>query len=148
MKLFPVLFIIVTISSCDPYQLVYINNYTESKINVEVWHKKPASDSESLKIHYSDSIPEKPKSVLRHNLTGTISVSKISDTSYMAELPAKSISQLSPLTIGFPIHTVIINGSSFTDTLFFNSRLKKHISIEKQKGLQKVNWSFYIYHYK
>jgi hypothetical protein len=149
MKIFFFLFTVILISvSCDPYQLVYIKNYSEKNLQLSIQFEKQASDFTNFNIPNCDTFIENPKSLLNYKFEKLISPTLTSDTTYIVYLPAKSISRLSPLTIGFPINKILISSENMKDSLLFyrlNSNIKEQIELGR---LQKVNMAFFIYSFK
>lgn len=133
--------------SCDPLQLVYVRNYSENELLVQVNFQRQPPDFNSFDIQLSDSIVGNTKSLLKHRFNKSIPVQMIGDSCYYAKLPAASTSLLSPLTIGFPIRKVYFEGQDAVDSVVFSttkSQMKLKLAEAK---LQKVNWAFYIYNF-
>lgn len=135
------------LSACDPYQLVFIKNYTDKEIKINVTFQKQHGGINNCQIKVADTLIDVPKHLLHYKFIHKTVPDFTSDTSYMVKLPSKSTGLLCPLTIGFPIDKVYINGVSGQDSILFY-RTKANMKLQLRKGkLEKINWAFFIYNY-
>jgi hypothetical protein len=147
-KFIVLIFILVSIIACDPVQLVYLNNYTEKDVQLNVELYNEIISTENIEIQISDTIIENSKNLIRHHFKKKISPTTISKYFYSVSIPKQSTNLLGPLRLGFPIKNVQLNGELGTDSISFyvkRSEMKKQL---KKGRLHKVNWAFFIYNYK
>lgn len=145
---FVLLFFLFVISSCDPVQLVYVENYTDGEIKLDVKFQKQAQDFDRYYVQIADTILENPKTYLKYKFSKKLPVFLTTDTTYVVNLPPNSTGLLCPLTIGFPIKEFKITGMQGSDSVNF-SISKAEMKTQSGKGkLQKINWTFFTYDYK
>jgi hypothetical protein len=139
---------VLLLNACDPYQLVYIKNYTEIEVKIDVAIQKQNGDFKNITVQSDDTLIETPKALLKYKFEHKIVANFTTDTTYTIDLPGKSTSLLSPLKIGFPINKVYINGDLGKDSVLFY-RTNANLKAQLKKGrLKKENWTFFIYNYK
>jgi hypothetical protein len=134
---------IFLLNSCDPYQMVYIRNYSKVPIVVDVYLTKKYSYPRPDKLNYKDSVFENKKDLYEINFNA-LSIKNLSDTSYQAVLPGVSTNLLEPVCMGFPIRKILIKSNGILDSVIFSGINHNLKQAKKKKILQKASISTFV----
>jgi hypothetical protein len=132
------------LNSCDPYQLVYIRNFSKVPIVVDVYLTKKYPYPRPDKLNSKDSVFEDKKDLFEINFANQLSIKNINDSVYQAIVPQGSTNLLEPVCMGFPIRKVVLKSNENLDSVIF-SGINHNLRQAKKKGiLQKVSISTFV----
>ena len=135
--------LIFILNSCDPYQLVYIRNYSFKPVVVYVHLTKKYPYPKPEKLNFKDSIFEDKKDLYDINFNA-LSIKKLNDSIYQAILPVGSTNLLEPVCMGFPIQKVVLKSTEILDSVIFSGKNHNLKQSKKKKILQKASMSTFV----
>ncbi len=136
--------ILLLLSSCDPFQMVYVKNYSSNEIKVDVHLSNRYPHPKPFEVNSIDSLVEDKKAIFDIRFDKKLSINNISDSLYQVILPAESTSLLEPTCIGFPIRKIfIVSGNQIDSIIFYDSNhnLKQ---LKKEKLIKKASMATFI----
>jgi hypothetical protein len=138
------IFWIFLLCSCDPYQLVYIRNYSPTPIVVDVHLNRKYPHPKPTNVNSRDSLIEDVKTIYDIRFNNTLSIKNLNDSLYQAVLPRGSTSIMEPVCIGFPIQKIVIKSKGLQDSVIFSGKNHNIKYAKKKKLLQKASMATFV----
>lgn len=134
----------LVLCSCDPFQMVFVRNYSISDVNLHVSLNNQYHFPKPVYINITDTLIGDNKALFDFNFAERMYINNINDSMYQVKLPAGSTSLLSPICMGFPIQKVIMNPKGRQDSVIFSGN-NHNIRFSKRKGtLKKASFSTFV----
>ena len=132
------------LNGCDPFQLVYIKNYSNDSIIVNVHLSNKYPHPKPFEIRSKDSLIEDKNALFDIKFNNRLSVNNLNDSLYQAILPKGSTTLLEPVCMGFPIMKVYVNSRNIKDSVIFYGPHHNLRQLKQKKLLKKAGVSDFI----
>ncbi|MCP4176893.1 MAG: hypothetical protein GY756_03930 [bacterium] len=122
-KEYLILIFALTLTCCEPYQYIYLRNYSNKPLTIDVYYQInkhwPSRYNYLPKLIYCDSIFKNIRMLSFQKFKDTLFCDYFDKNHYKFTLNSKTTAILCPIGSKFPIKRTIVHFDNMPDTLIF-----------------------------